>query len=187
MKSSRSLIPKLRCVSLFVFFALGACVATTQPQSDRIFASEPELVSAGAFLLPENEIVGAISGNTLYGKYLSNPEQARAEAPEAGLPETDLPGNDLPGKDLRWVEYISSDGRVAYYDFVQLTQGNWQVKNDLVCFSYQTLVPQPDNCFLVYALGDRYYFVSTRSQTRGQVVTVVLGRKNGNAEGLKLK
>ncbi|WP_157231111.1 hypothetical protein [Kiloniella laminariae] len=155
---------------------------TTQPQSDRILVTETELVSAGAYLLPENEIVGAISGNTLYGKYLSEPG-----TPGNVARETAAPGDDLPEKDTRWVEYISSDGRVAYYDFIQLTQGNWQVKNELVCFSYQTLVPQPDNCFLVYALGDRHYFVSTRSQTRGQVVAVVLGRKNGNAEGLKLK
>ncbi|WP_419904223.1 hypothetical protein [Kiloniella sp.] len=46
---------------------------------------------------------------------------------------------------------------------------------------------EKSHCFVVYGLNEKHYFISTRQQTMGQVVTVVLGRKNGNSEGLELK
>ncbi|MEH6632048.1 MAG: hypothetical protein V7776_14575 [Halopseudomonas aestusnigri] len=150
-------------------FLLAGCV--TAPLGEREYYTDQELISAGGIQLRGNDIVGIVSGNTLYGRYL---EQSEVE---------DVSSEEDP----RWVEFVSNDGRVAYFNFSQLIQGNWQLKTDLICFSYKMEIPQPENCFVVYALGDKHYFVSTRQQTMGQVVTVVLGRKNGNVEGLKLK
>ena len=150
-------------------FVLSGCVTT--PQGAGEYYTDQALISAGAHQLRGNDIVGIVSGNTLYGRYLD--QVTKADNP--------------PEDDRKWVEFVSNDGRVAYYDFKQLTQGNWQLKTDLICFSYRMQIPQPENCFVVYELGEKHYFISTRQQTMGQVVSVVLGRKNGNAAGLDLK
>ena len=153
---------------LVLFLFITACV-TTPVSNNRTFYTDRELISARATQLMGADIVGALSGNTIYGRYVDHSRQ------------------DIEGKEQRWVEFISNDGRVAYYDFTQLVQGTWELRTNLICFNYKLEIPQPENCFVVYVLGDKHYFVSTRQQTSGQVVTAVLGRKNGNVEGLNLK
>ncbi|MFD2207389.1 hypothetical protein [Kiloniella antarctica] len=159
-----------KCLFIIAFgWVLSGCVTTQL--GEREYYTDQDLISGGAQQLRGNDIVGVVSGNTLYGRYV---EQSSNEEKE-------------PKNDRKWVEFISGDGRVAYYDFKQLIQGNWQLKTDLICFEYKMQIPQPENCFVVYALDDKHYFISIRQQTMGQVVSVILGRKNGNAAGLDLK
>ena len=165
-KGARKMIFKLKLLIIFLF--VTGCV-TTPINTDRTFYTDKELISAGATQLMGADIVGVLSGNTLYGKYVDHSK------------------GELEGQEQRWVEFISNDGRVAYYNFTKLVQGNWILKTNLICFNYQLDIPQPENCFVVYEYGDKQYFISTRQQTSGQVVSTVLGRKNGNVEGLDIK
>ncbi len=168
---------KFRISSLVLSLLLTGCVTT--PASNGEYYSDQDLISAGGVQLRGNDIVGIISGNTLYGQYLdpTKPDPKIQEPTKAGDVEVER----------RWVEFVSNDGRVAYYNFQQLIQGSWQLKTDLICFNYKMEIPQPENCFVVYGLDNKHYFISTRQQTVGQVVTVILGRKNGNVEGFELK
>ncbi len=160
---------KYKAILLMLSFSLASCVTTPVVDDTKTYFSDQELVAAGATQLMGSDIVGTFAGNTLYGRYVDHTKI-----------EQDPDAN-------RWVEFVSGDGRVAYYDFTQLVQGTWQIRTNLICFNYLFEIPQPENCFVVYGLGDRHFFISTRQQTTGDVVTTVLGRKNGNAAGLELK
>ncbi|WP_419904222.1 hypothetical protein [Kiloniella sp.] len=124
---------KITLFSLAIALILAGCVTT--PVSNDEYYTDRELLSAGATQLRSSDIVGIVSGNTLFGRYLNQP-----------ISQDAVQGIDN-GVERRWVEFISNDGRVAYYNFDRLIQGNWQLKTDLICFSYKMEIPQPENCF----------------------------------------
>lgn len=116
-----------------------------------------QLRSLGGRPVAPQNLADLFSNRTFYGTYLNN--------------------------ENRWIEYYSSDGRLAYDGGGRPDFGSWWISDDEACFEYEVGDPGPF-CFFFYRLDGRVYGVDNVNSDSGTVFFVVDDVKVGDVEGL---
>lgn len=116
-----------------------------------------QLRALGARQVDSQGLTDLISDRTFYGTYLNN--------------------------EKRWIEYYSSDGRLAYDGGGRPDFGSWWISDDEACFEYELSDPGPF-CFFFYRLDGRVYGVDNVNGDSAAVFFVVDEMKVGDVDGL---